>query len=178
ANGVVYVVLLFATGQWVRIVPTSWDVIPNAVSAGLQYASLDWPLENSWVNYNSLQQLSYFATVFLAAPLAIVTVVRLSAFWPRDADGLIRAFPFAVAHAVHLPVMVYFVAFSAVHVTLVLTTGALRNLNHIFAARDAADGVGFGVFALALLAIAAGWALVRPAVVDRIATAFGEVTRR
>ena len=178
ANGVVYVVLLFATGQWVRIVPTNWDVIPNAVSAGLQYASLDWPLENSWVNYNSLQQLSYFATVFLAAPLAIVTGVRLSAFWPRDADRLNRAFPFAVAHAVHLPVMVYFVAFTAVHVTLVLTTGALRNLNHIFAARDAADGVGFGVFALALLAIAAGWALVRPAVVDRIATAFGEVTRR
>lgn len=177
-NGVVYVVLLFATGQWVRIVPTSWDVIPNAVSAGLQYASLDWPLEHSWVNYNSLQQLSYFATVFVAAPIAIATGARMSAFWPRDAARLNRAYPFRVAEAVHLPVMVYFAAFTFVHVTLVLTTGALRNLNHMFAARDADDWLGFGILVLSLFAIAAGWALVRSAVVDRIAAAFGEVTRR
>ena len=177
-NGVVYVVLLVATGQWMRIVPTSWDVIPNAISAGLQYASLDWPVEDSWVNYNSLQQLSYFATVFVAAPLAIATGARMSALWPRDAAPLNRAFPFSVAQAVHLPVMVYFVAFTVVHVALVLATGALRNLNHMFAVRDAGDWVGFGVFVLALLAIAGGWALVRPRIVDRIAAAFGEVTRR
>ena len=29
-NGLVFAVLLFATGQWMRIVPTSWDVFPNA----------------------------------------------------------------------------------------------------------------------------------------------------
>ncbi|MEV8782014.1 hypothetical protein AB0082_26795, partial [Klebsiella pneumoniae] len=52
ANGVIYIVLLFATGQWMRVVPTSWEVFPNAVSAALQYASLDWPTENGWVNYN------------------------------------------------------------------------------------------------------------------------------
>lgn len=177
-NGVAYVVLLFTTGQWMRIVPTSWDVIPNAISAGLQYASLNWPLENSWVNYNSLQQLSYFATVFVAAPLAIVSGARMSAFWPRDAERLNRLVPFSLARAIHLPVMVYFVAFTFVHVVLVLTTGALRNLNHMFAARDAGDWLGFGIFAVSLLVIAAGWALIRPAVVDRVATAFGEVTRR
>jgi thiosulfate reductase cytochrome b subunit len=178
ANGVVYVVLLFATGQWMRIVPTDWAVVPNAVSAALQYASLDWPLENGWVGYNSLQQLSYFVTVFVAAPLAIVTGARMSAFWPRDAQRLNRRYPFAVAKAVHLPVMLYFVAFTIVHVALVLATGALRNLNHMFAARDADDWVGFGILVAALLAIAGGWALVRPAVVDRIASAFGDVSRR
>ena len=52
-NGVVYVVLLFVSGQWLRIVPTSWDVIPNAISAALQYASLNWPTENGWVHYNA-----------------------------------------------------------------------------------------------------------------------------
>ncbi|HWM15824.1 MAG TPA: cytochrome b/b6 domain-containing protein, partial [Microbacterium sp.] len=62
-NGVIFVVLLFVTGQWMKIVPTSWEVFPNALSAGLQYVSLDWPTENGWVNYNSLQQLTYFATV-------------------------------------------------------------------------------------------------------------------
>lgn len=177
-NGVVYVVLLFATGQWLRIVPTDPAVVPNAVSAALQYASLDWPLENGWVNYNSLQQLSYFAVVFVASPLAIVTGARMSALWPRDAPRLNRVYRFELAKAVHLPVMVFFVAFVVVHVTLVLTTGALRNLNHIYAARDAQDWVGFGVFVLSLLVIAAGWALIRPAIVDRIAAAFGEVTRR
>ena len=72
-NGVIFIVLLFVSGHWMRIIPTSWDVVPNAVSAALQYASLDWPTENGWINYNSLQLLAYFATVFIAAPLAIVT---------------------------------------------------------------------------------------------------------
>ena len=43
ALGAVFYVLLFATGQWARIVPTSWDTFPNAVSAGLQYLTLNWP---------------------------------------------------------------------------------------------------------------------------------------
>ena len=71
-NGVIYWILLFATGQWTRIVPTGWDVFPHAVSVAIQYASLDWPLENGWVNYNALQLLTYFVTVFVAAPLAIL----------------------------------------------------------------------------------------------------------
>ena len=86
-NGLVYVVLLFVSGQWLRIVPTSWDVIPNAISAALQYASLDWPTENGWVNYNGLQLLAYFATVFIAAPLAIITGFRMSVLWPGSAVG-------------------------------------------------------------------------------------------
>ncbi|MFT4030257.1 MAG: hypothetical protein QM675_10310 [Protaetiibacter sp.] len=177
-NGILYAVLLFATGQWLRIVPSDWAVIPNALSAALQYASLDWPLENSWVNYNALQQLSYFTTVFVAAPLAIVTGARMSALWPRGAERLNRVYRFELAKAVHLPVMVYFVVFTIVHLALVLATGALRNLNHIFAARDAGDWVGFAIFVIALLAIAGGWALVRPAIAERIAHAFGEVSRR
>ena len=76
ANGVIFVVLLFVTGQWMRIVPTSWEVFPNAVSAALQYVSLDWPTENGWLNYNALQQLAYFAITFVAAPLAIVASMR------------------------------------------------------------------------------------------------------
>jgi len=49
ANGLAFVVLLFATSQWQRVVPTSWDVFPNAASVALQYLSLDWPTENGWV---------------------------------------------------------------------------------------------------------------------------------
>src|SRR5690606_19398257 len=127
-NGVVFFVLILVTGQWMRIVPTSWEVLPNALSVAIQYASLDWPTENGWVSYNALQELAYFVTVFVAAPLAIVTGLRMSSAWPRDAARLNRAYPVELARAVHLPVMLYFVGFVIVHVTLVLATGALRNL--------------------------------------------------
>ena len=184
-NGVAFVVLLFATGQWMRIVPTSWEVFPNAVSAGLQYVSLDWPTENGWVNYNSLQQLAYFATVFIAAPLAAITGVRMSGVWPKSAAGLNKAYPVEWARAVHFPVMLYFVAFIAVHVFLVFATGALRNLNHMYAAQGSVDPdayadnwTGFWFFVASLVVIAAAWIAARPLVLAPIARLFGKVSGR
>jgi methionine sulfoxide reductase catalytic subunit len=38
-NGVVFYVLLFATGHWRRVVPTSWDVLPNALSVQISRTS-------------------------------------------------------------------------------------------------------------------------------------------
>ncbi|WP_345800639.1 cytochrome b/b6 domain-containing protein [Microbacterium sp. AZCO] len=177
-NGVIYIVLLFATGQWMKIVPTSWTVFPNALSAGLQYVSLDWPTENGWVNYNSLQQLAYFATVFLAAPLAILTGVRMSGIWPKQATGLNKAYPVEWARAVHFPVMIYFVLFIIAHVTLVFATGALRNLNHMYASQDVVNWVGFWIFVASLVVIAAGWIAARPLVLAPIARLFGKVSGR
>lgn len=176
-NGVVFVVLLFVTGQWLRIVPTSWEVFPNAISATLQYVSLDWPTENGWVNYNSLQQLTYFATVFIAAPLAVITGVRMSGIWPKDAKTLNRVYPVEWARAVHFPVMLYFVAFILVHVGLVLATGALRNLNHMYASQDAVNWVGFWIFFASLVVIAAAWIAARPSILAPIAGLFGKVGR-
>jgi thiosulfate reductase cytochrome b subunit len=183
-NGVVFVVLLFLTGQWMRIIPTSWEVFPNAVSAALQYVSLDWPTENGWVNYNALQQLAYFATVFLAAPLAAITGVRMSHVWPKDAKTLNKAYPVEWARAVHFPVMLYFVAFIAVHVFLVLATGALRNLNHMYAALGSTDPdayadnwTGFWFFVASLVVIVAAWIAARPLVLAPIARLFGTVGR-
>ncbi|WP_284522549.1 cytochrome b/b6 domain-containing protein [Corynebacterium aquatimens] len=92
-NGLVFYILLFATGHWVRIVPTSWDVFPNALSAGLQYLTLNWPLENGWVHYNALQELAYFTTVFIAAPLAIISGFRMSTFWSDTWKGASKAYP-------------------------------------------------------------------------------------
>lgn len=185
ANGVVFVVLLFVTGQWMRIVPTSWEVLPNALSAALQYASLDWPTENGWVNYNSLQQLSYFAITFVAAPLAIISGVRLSGVWPKNADKLNRLYPVEWARKVHFPTMLFFVAFIVVHVALVLATGALRNLNHMYAARGSVDPEAFTgdptgllIFAASLVVMAAAWVAARPAVLVPIARLFGEVKQR
>ncbi|WP_296194735.1 cytochrome b/b6 domain-containing protein [uncultured Microbacterium sp.] len=184
-NGVVFIVLLFVTGQWMRLVPTSWEVFPNAFSAVLQYISLDWPTENGWVNYNSVQQIAYFTTVFIAAPLAIITGVRMSGFWPKDAAKLNKAYPIEWARAVHFPTMLYFVLFIVVHVTLVFATGALRNLNHMYAAQGSTDPnayadnwAGAGIFAGSMLLIIAAWVAARPLVIAPIAKLFGAVSAR
>ncbi len=177
-NGVIFVVLLFTTGHWARIVPTSWEVFPNALSAGLQYLSFDWPHENGWNNYNSLQQLAYFTTVFVAAPLAAVTGFRMSGMWPKKAEALSKAYPIEWARALHFPVMLYFVAFIVVHVALVMLTGFLRNLNHMYASQDAVTWTGFWVFVASLVVIGIGWVAARPLVIAPIAKVFGTVSGR
>ena len=176
-NGIVFVVLLLATGQWMRIVPTSWDIIPNALSAALQYASLSWPTENGWLNYNALQVLAYFTTVFIAAPLALATGLRMSGAWPKNATKLNKAYPIEVARAIHFPVMLYFVFFIIVHVALVLATGALRNLNHMYASRDDGSWVGFWIFAASLAVMIAAWFLARPLFLRPVASLIGKVSR-
>ena len=177
-NGVLFYILLFSTGQWMRIVPTSWEFLPNALSSGLQYLSLDWPTENGWVNYNSLQELVYFITVFIAAPLAILSGLRMSAYWPKDNKVLNKIFPVGVARAVHFPVMIYYIVFVILHVFLVFATGALRNLNHMYGGQDAANWTGFWVFVASLFVIGAGLAAARPVIVAPIAKLFGNVTAR
>ncbi|WP_253906662.1 cytochrome b/b6 domain-containing protein [Arthrobacter sp. I3] len=176
-NGLVFMGLLFATGQWMRIVPTDWDVVPNMVSAAIQYASLDWPSENGWVHYNALQVMAYFVTVFIAAPLAVLSGMRFSTWWPEKAERLNKAYPVEWARAVHFPVMLYFVAFTIVHIFLVFFTGALRNLNHMYTSRDVVDWWGLVVFLASLAAVAAAWFLTQPLFTTPIATLMGKVTK-
>lgn len=172
--GVVFYVLLFTTGQWMRIVPTSWEAIPNAISAGLQYLALDWPNERSWVAYNALQELFYFLTVFIASPLAIVSGFRMSSMWPQSWTGV----PVAWARAVHFPTMIYFLVFIAIHVFLVLTTGVRSNMNGMFTARESSDWIGVLVFLLALAVTALGWFVARGSFAAPLAKLTGKVTKR
>jgi thiosulfate reductase cytochrome b subunit len=176
-NGLIFVVLLFATGHWMRIVPTSWDIVPNMVSGAIQYASLDWPVENGWVHYNALQVMAYFTTVFIAAPLAIATGIRFSTWWPEKAERLSKLYPVEWARALHFPVMLYFVAFTIVHVFLVFFTGALANLNHMYTSRDVVDWWGLVIFLASILVIAAAWFLAKPMFTTPIAARMGKVSK-
>lgn len=177
-NGLIFYVMVFATGHWMRLVPTNWDIFPNIVSAGLQYVSLDWPAENSWVYYNALQIMTYFITVFIAAPIAILSGLRLSTWWPQQAKGLNKAFPLEAARKVHFITMLYFVLFIIVHLFLVLTTGVLSNLNMMFTARQADDWIGIGVFALSVaVTVGIAW-LIKPIFISPIAEKTGQVSTR
>lgn len=178
ANGVCFVVLIFATGHWARIVPTSWEVFPNAISALLQYLTLQWPVENGWENYNSLQQLMYFIVVFIAAPLAAITGVRMSEWWPKNSLWLNRVYPLGIARAVHFPTMLFFVLFVIVHVFLVFATGVLNNLNHMFAGTNDINWVGFWIFSLGLAVSVMTLVAARPLILAPIAGRFGRVSNR
>jgi thiosulfate reductase cytochrome b subunit len=176
-NGALFYVLIFVTGQWVRLIPVHWDVFPNAISAGIQYASLNWPTEDGWSNYNALQLITYFLTVFIAAPLAILTGVRMVPGLAVRFQKIDKIYPVSVARKIHFPVMIYFVAFTVVHVTLVLATGALRNLNHMYAGRDDENWIGFGIFAGSVVLMVAAWIAIRPSILAAMASLTGNVRR-
>jgi sulfoxide reductase catalytic subunit YedY len=162
ANGVVFVVLLFVTGHWARIVPTSWDVFPNAISTAIQYLSLDWPTESGWVNYNALQLLSYFITVFVAAPLALLTGLGMSPALSTRFRRISRVFNIQFARSLHFLVLCWFVMFTVVHVALVFATGALRNLNHMYAGNDTESWAGFWIFLATTAILVVAWVAATP----------------
>ncbi len=174
ANGVVFYILLFASGEWRRLVPTSWGVFPDALSVLLQYLSLNWPVDHAWSAYNGLQMLAYFVTVFVAAPLALITGLGMSPALSTRFQRVSRLASIQVARSLHFLVMCWFVLFIVVHVSLVFTTGLLRNLNHIYSGTDAANGSGLSLFAISMAVILAVWfaatpfTLRRPRVVQKL----------
>lgn len=174
--GVVYVVALFVSGRWVRLVPTSWEIVPNAASVALQYLSLHPAPQDSWVAYNALQQLTYCGVVFVLAPVAAFTGWRLSSLWPAWA-GADRWLPKEPVRRVHFAAMVCFVAFVVVHVSLVVIDGPVQLLNHMFAGRDDDSLVGVLVLAAVVAVSAGAVAAARPIVLRTVAGFTGKVTR-
>ena len=145
-NGLIFTVLLFGTGQWRRLVPASWSVVPDAWAIFVHYSTLHLPPEpNGFYHYNALQQLSYLGVVFVLAPLAIVTGPSMSpAFtnrfsWYPKLPGNRQ-----IGRSLHFLVMCAFVVFIISHVAMVTLTGFARNMNHIVLGTD--DAQRFGVF--------------------------------
>ncbi|MGN7779542.1 molybdopterin-dependent oxidoreductase [Mycolicibacterium sp. 22603] len=161
-NGIVFYVLLFATGQWRRIVPQSWDVIPNAASTMVQYLSLDFPVNDGFVAYNALQLTAYFLTVFVFAPLAFLTgILQAPAIAARFGFGAGPANR-QVARSVHFLVLVWMVFFIAIHTIMVFTTGLVGNLNHIVFGTDTQSPWALVVYLVSMGVIIALWLLASP----------------
>jgi len=134
-NGLLFYVLLFTTDQWRRVVPTSWSVFPNALSTVLQYLSLQFPIEVTWTRYNGMQQLTYFVTIFIAAPLAFVTGVMQGPAFSNKLGGFARVLNRQLARTIHFVVLGWFLFFIFVHTTLVFITGLRKNLNYFYGYR-------------------------------------------
>lgn len=132
-NGAIFIFLLLYTDQWKRLVPTSWQIIPDSWNVFVHYATFHMPVEpNGFYHFNALQKLSYFAVVFLMAPLAMLTGLAMS----PAIDSRFNWYPKLFfnrqsARSFHFLIMFAYVIFIIVHVSLVALTGLKKNMNHI-----------------------------------------------
>lgn len=180
-NGALFVALSFLSGQWARLVPTTWEIVPQALSGLLLYASLQDPSALAGVSgferYNALQQLTYFGVVFALAPLAILTGVAMSPAFDNRFRWYQRLFGNRqIARSLHFLIMCCFVLFVVVHIVMVIITGLLRNLNHITLGTDDTGAVGFWV-AMAGLTVIAGLNLAASPLTWRYPRALQHVSR-
>jgi len=161
-NGVVFYVLIFATGQWLRLVPLTWGVFPSALSTAIQYASLNFPINDSWTRYNGLQQLSYFITVFIAAPVSITTGLLQSPAISNRLGLLKRVLNRQAARSIHFISFCWFVLFILAHGIMVFITGLRENTNHMFAGVENNSWTGFPLFVLAMVIVGLAWWVASP----------------
>ena len=179
ANGVVFVVLLLSGDQWKRLIPTSWRIVPDAWAIFVHYATFHMPQEpNGFYRYNALQQLTYFSTVFVLAPLAILTGPSMSPALTNRFKGYPKL-PGnrQIGRSLHFLTMCAFVIFVILHVSLVVITGFARNMNHIVTGTDDTRRIGLclgllaigAVFGINALAYWAAWK--RPRAVQHAAKA-------
>ncbi|MCW5879550.1 MAG: molybdopterin-dependent oxidoreductase [Anaerolineae bacterium] len=156
-NGLLFVALLFATDQWQRLVPNSWQIIPDAWAVWVHYATLHLPPEpNGFYHYNALQQLTYFGVVFILAPLAILTGPSMSPAltnrfrWYPKLPGNRQ-----IGRSLHFLVMSAFVLFVIGHVAMVAITGFVQNMNHIVVGTDdtSLSGIYLGLVGLGVILV-------------------------
>ncbi len=140
-NGAVFIVLLFYTNQWKRLVPVSWKILPDSWNLFVHYVTLNMPVEpNGFYHYNALQQLSYFGVVFILAPLAMLTGMAMSPAIENRFHWYPRLFGNRQsARSIHFLVMIAYSIFIIIHVALVAATGLVRNMNHIVMGTDDAN---------------------------------------
>ena len=137
-NGAVFIFLLFYTNQWERLVPISWQIVTDSWNVFVHYSTFNFPIEpNGFYHYNALQQLAYFGTIFILAPLAMLTGLAMSPaienrfHWYPKLFGNRQS-----ARSIHFLVLIAFSVFIIIHVSLIAVTGLVRNMNHVVMGTD------------------------------------------
>ena len=167
-NGVIYVFLLFATGQWQRLIPTSWSIFPEAWNAIVIYATLHIPPHRPPYPYDAVQQLVYAAVVFLLGPFLILTGAAQS-------PAIAGRFPWyerlfggrQTARSLHFLGLLAVVAFTLAHTWMVIYTGFAQNISNITLGTGAHDlglavAIGLAIIVACLLIYAVTtWASLR-----------------
>lgn len=131
-NGIVYVVLLFATGLWRRIIPTSWDVFPEAWESLKVYLGFGVPSIEHFQPYDALQMLGYSFVIFILAPFMILTGLGMSPAIRSRFPGYVKFWGgHQGARSLHFIAMVLMSGFIIMHVGLVFLVHREYNLVHM-----------------------------------------------
>ena len=132
-NGIVFIVLVLTTQQALKLIPTHWSILPAAGSCILQYGALHLPAEpGGYFRFDAIQGLTYFAVVFIAAPLVILTGLAMSPALDNRFKWYQRLFGNRqIARSMHFITMVTFIAFYGIHMFFVVSTQFSKNLNGI-----------------------------------------------
>ncbi|HST03680.1 MAG TPA: molybdopterin-dependent oxidoreductase [Chloroflexia bacterium] len=156
-NGLIYVVLLFATGGWTRLIPTSWSVIPEAWDTLVGYVSFRVPPPDAFQPFDPLQQLAYAGVIFILAPFLILTGAAQSPAVEAQFPWYARLFGGRqTARSLHFIGLVAFLVFIAIHVTLVVLTGFGNNMGNIVLGQHDHDqglaiAIGLGIIAAGIV---------------------------
>lgn len=119
-TGSIYIGFMLFSGEWSRLIPTSWSVFPEAINVMGQYLTLNIPPEGA--TYNALQQITYALIVFVLAPVQILSGLAMS-------PAIIGRYPKflvlfggrrQVARSLHFLSMVAFSLFILTHVTITM----------------------------------------------------------
>lgn len=161
-NGFIFVALLFFTDQWKRLVPISWEIVPAAWNVFVHYITFHLPTEpDGFYHFNALQQLSYFAVIFVMCPLSALTGIAMS----PAVDSRFPLFPKLFgsrqgARSIHFILLLGYLCFLVAHVGMVVITGFARNMNHIVMGRDDTHFLGMIVGLIAIGLVVLSWGLI------------------
>ena len=184
-TGVGYVVMLFTTAEWRRLVPTSWSIFPGAWHALTSYLSFHLVVTPG--RYNPLEQLAYFSIVFLVAPLAIATGLAMSPAIAAQHPWYIRIFHGRQsARSIHFLCLCAFLGFSAAHLTMVILHGEIPEMALIVLGdvRNTNGSLGLlvglaGLFGVVVIhVLATQFSLRKPRLVQRSTQFFTDPLRK
>jgi len=128
-TGAVYIALVFATGYWHYLLPTSWSLFPDSVRSVGAYLQFQFPRPIPGQPFEPAQKLAYFVVIFVLAPFQIATGAAMS-------PTVLARFPWygklfggkQGARSLHFLGLCAFAAFVVVHVLMVIIHGVPREL--------------------------------------------------
>jgi sulfoxide reductase catalytic subunit YedY len=160
--GFFYLLVMFTSQEWRRLVPTSWDIFPCAWRTMIEYLKFGSPEPTNprfsyapgYLPFNSLQQLTYFGFIYFLIPFQILTGLAQS-------PSLLARFPWygrlfgnrQAARSLHFIGLVMIGIFVAIHLIMVFWHNFAKEMDKMVLGRTHSEGSWLGVgLGLAILA--------------------------
>jgi DMSO/TMAO reductase YedYZ molybdopterin-dependent catalytic subunit/thiosulfate reductase cytochrome b subunit len=153
-TGAVYLAMVFASGYWHYLIPTSWSIVPDSIRSIGAYLQFHLPAKIPGQPFEPAQKLAYFLVIFVLAPLQIATGAAMS-------PSVLARFPWygrlfggkQGARSLHFLGLCAFAAFIVVHVLMVLVHGLAKEFVSIVLAGHGSEGLALTIGLSGLLLI-------------------------